>query len=245
MKKVYSKNFFDDYIASSRQSARIVVPLVLKFVKPKSVVDVGCGMGVWLSVFQEHGIKEILGVDGPWVDKINLLIDKSRFIQRDLKKPLEIDRQFDLVVSLEVAEHLPKESAETFVDSLTKLGPVVLFSAAIPCQCGTRHINEQWPEYWTKFFKEKGYVVVDCIRKRIWNNDKVDYWYAQNTLMFVRKDYLKKNSLLRKEFESTNMSQLSIVHPRTHLIAKPYYMIISKLPRLVIKFGKKIVDSHL
>ena len=55
---------------------------------------------------------------------------------------------FDLVVSLEVAEHLPKECADIFVDSLVRLGPIILFSAAIPQAGGTCHINEQWPEYW-------------------------------------------------------------------------------------------------
>lgn len=105
--------------------------------------------------------------------KKKLEIPEERFLSFELNNPFRIDRQFDLVISLEVAEHLPKECAATFVDSLTRLGPVILFSAAIPFQGGTDHINEQWLDYWAKYFQEKGYVAIDCIRKRIWQNDKV------------------------------------------------------------------------
>lgn len=133
-----------------------------------------------------------------------------------------MDRQFDLVVSLEVAEHLPSECAEIFVDSLNRLGPVILFSAAIPFQGGTHHVNEQWPDYWVKHFQEKGYVVIDYIRKQIWQNDNVERWYPQNILMFARRDYLETHPFLKREFENTTTSQLSIVHPKQYLEAIEY-----------------------
>ena len=65
--------------------------------------------------------------------------------QRDLAQPLQIDRRFDLALSLEVAEHLPPECGSEFVQTLTDLSSVILFSAAIPFQGGTDHLNEQWP----------------------------------------------------------------------------------------------------
>jgi hypothetical protein len=95
------------------------------------------------------------GVDGEYVNIKTLAIPEERFIPYDLKRPYRIDRAFDLVVSLEVAEHLPADCAETLVDSLTGLGSVVLFSAAIPYQGGEHHINEQWPEYWIRLFHSK------------------------------------------------------------------------------------------
>jgi 2-polyprenyl-3-methyl-5-hydroxy-6-metoxy-1,4-benzoquinol methylase len=60
-------------------------------------------------------------VDGPYIDRTLLEIPRERFLPFDLTKPLELDRTFDLVVSLEVAEHLPWACAETFVRSLTEL----------------------------------------------------------------------------------------------------------------------------
>jgi len=118
------------------KSAEIVVPIVLDLIKPKSVVDVGCGRGEWLYVFQRQGISDILGIDGEWVDKNKLLIPKESFLTSTLEHPLRINRTFDLVVSLEIAEHLPEKSAEMFIETLTTLGPVILFPAAIPLQGG-------------------------------------------------------------------------------------------------------------
>src|SRR5947208_1568135 len=212
----YTQKFYKDQSVSSRRSAEAIVPLVLTLIKPQSVIDVGCGLGIWLSVFKEFGVKDVFGIDGDYVDRSMLQIPNERFTAFDLKKPIPIDRQFDLVISLEVAEHLPEACAKTFVHSLTKLGPVILFSAAIPFQGGTAHLNEQWPDYWANYFNEDGYEAVDCLRKKVWQDDQVEWWYAQNMLVFSRKDYLASNALLKEEFENTHPSQLSIVHPRKY-----------------------------
>jgi SAM-dependent methyltransferase len=213
----YTIDFYKNHREGSRRSARQIVPLVLELVQPKSVIDVGCGVGAWLSVFNECGIEDFFGVDGDYVDRNMLEIPEQQFLAFDLTKPIQLNRQFDLVMSLEVGEHLPGHCADMFVDSLTKLGPVILFSAAIPHQGGTRHVNEQWPEYWAGYFQAKGYSAIDCIRRKIWTDERVEYCYAQNTLLFVRMDYLEKNALLKKEHQSTNPSSLSIVHPAKYL----------------------------
>lgn len=217
--KLYTDDFFKDIRVNSQRSAKEIVPLVLELIQPKSVIDVGCGEGIWLSVFKECGVENILGVDGDSVDRKMLQIPEECFLSFDMRNPLRIDRQFDLVVSSELGEHLPGECAETFVDSLTRLGPVILFSAAIPFQGGTFHINEQWPDYWVKCFQEKGYVVIDCIRKKVWQNDNVEWWYAQNILMFVRQNHIERYPLLKREIEHTNTVMLSVVHPKAWLLA--------------------------
>jgi SAM-dependent methyltransferase len=213
----YSRSFYDRIRDGSRQSARELVPLLLKCFSPRTVIDVGCGVGTWVSVFRELGVEEVWGVDGPWVDRGLLEIPQNRFVTFDLTKPFRMNVQFDLVLALEVAEHLPKDCGPTFVDSVTRLGPLVVFSAAIPFQGGDRHVNEQWPEYWATLFNKGGYVVVDCIRKLIWNNPKVEWWYSQNALLYVRRDVLEHNEFLRREFDGTCASQLSIVHPTKYL----------------------------
>jgi SAM-dependent methyltransferase len=194
-----------------------MVPLVLHLLPVRSVVDVGCGDGSWLGVFRKLGVEEILGIDGEYVDRDLLQIPQDRFQATDLTKPFGLKRVFDLAMSLEVAEHLPPESASPFVASLCRLAPAVLFSAAIPLQGGNHHINEQWPDKWAALFREHGHVAVDFIRKRVWQNEAVEWWYAQNTLLFAKANLLENNAALKAEFDETNPAQLCLVHPRNYL----------------------------
>lgn len=158
------------------------------------------------------GVHQVLGIDGDYVNRDKLRIAEHEFQSQDLSGPLSINKRFDLVISLEVAEHISEENSDNFVKSLTNLGEVVLFSAAIPGQGGTDHINEQWPSYWAEKFLAHGYLPVDCIRKRVWDDEKIMYWYAQNILIFTHKEYLKSHSELLQEYEQQNLSQLNLVH---------------------------------
>jgi SAM-dependent methyltransferase len=209
----YAAENYRAWDAEAESSARVVVPLMIDLVEPHSVIDVGCGTGAWLAVFREAGVDEVLGVDGDSVEVAMLRIPEELFVARDLSRPFSLDRHFDLVVSLEVAEHLPAESADGYVESLTALGPVVLFSAAIPGQDGVHHVNEQWPEYWAERFAARGYVPVDCLRRRIWSNEAVAWWYAQNSLVFVEREHLSRTPRLKAEHEAAGTSQLRLVHP--------------------------------
>jgi SAM-dependent methyltransferase len=204
----------------SRSSAEVIVPLVLEFLPVSSVVDIGCGDGTWLSVFRALGVTDIFGLDGEYIDRDLLQVSHECFQAADLSKPFALGRTFDLAVSLEVAEHLPADCTVLFVDSLTRLAPMVLFSAAIPFQSGNQHINEQWPDKWAELFKRHDFLPVDFIRKRIWNNQAVEWWYTQNTLLFVQAKFLETNALLKGEFERTNPDQLQLVHPRQYLYVK-------------------------
>ena len=198
--------------------------LVLRLLTVRSVVDVGCGDGSWLRVFSKCGIEDVLGLDGEYLDRDILQIHADRFQAADLRKPLVLGRVFDLAMSLEVAEHLPPECAPTFVESLTRLAPAVLFSAAIPFQRGDNHINEQWPDKWAGLFRERDYVAIDCIRRRVWQDDSVDWWYSQNTLLFAKRSLLDHNQELRVEFERTDLNSLSLVHPKQYLYLHEHYV---------------------
>jgi SAM-dependent methyltransferase len=211
----YGGDFFRFLDATALRSARRIVPRVLELVRPARIVDVGCGQGGWLSVFLEHGVAEVLGVDGEWVDPANLLIPRERFRHRDLRQPLELGEAFDLAVSLEVAEHLPAERADGFVDSLARLAPVVLFSAAIPHQGGVGHLNEQWPDYWAERFARHGFVPVDVLRRELWDDGEVAWWYAQNVLLFVREERLAELPVFR---EAVVAPPCRLVHPRHYLV---------------------------
>jgi SAM-dependent methyltransferase len=213
----YNRAFYDTIRGASRRSALAVAPLVLDLVRPESIVDVGCGDGTWLSVFRDLGIADVVGLDGDYVDRRELQIPLGQFKATDLSSRFELRRTFDLAMSLEVAEHLPPESAEGFIDSLTRLAPVVLFSAAIPLQGGTHHLNERWPDYWATLFNTHDYLPIDCIRGSVWANEQVEWYYAQNTLIFASADRLREDSRLCRAHERTYPQQLSLVHPKRFL----------------------------
>ena len=216
MTQPYSEDYYTNRQAGVMRSADVIVPMIMEWVQPASVLDVGCGMGGWLATFARHGVRDFLGTDGDYVDRTRLVIPQDQFVPRDLSHPLRLGRTFDLVVSLEVAEHLPERSAVGFVESLTSLGPIVLFSAAIPLQGGRGHVNEQWPRYWAEMFAGHDYVAVDCVRRRVWENDDVQWWYAQNTILYVRRDQLANSAALKRELDAAPPPPASLVHPKQY-----------------------------
>jgi len=193
---LYSDQFFQAIREGSARSAAVVAPLIIDLLHPESIVDVGCGTGAWLARFQQCGVRQVLGLEGSPIAAQVADIDPSRIRPLEASRPFHLERTFDLAMSLEVAEHLPEESAAGFVESLTRLGPVVLFSAAVPGQGGTGHLNEQWPSYWVRHFAGHEFTVVDCLRDRIWNDPRIEWWYRQNLLLFVAKSHLPRYSAL-------------------------------------------------
>jgi SAM-dependent methyltransferase len=209
----YDQKFYDDLSGTALPSARRIVPLLQDMMQIDSVVDVGCGNGSWLSVFQELGVARILGVDGDWIETERLLIPTDCFRRVRLEHELGIGEHFDLAVSLEVAEHLPADRADSFVADLCQMAPVILFSAAVPYQGGLNHVNEQWPDYWAKHFARRGYRPIDTIRLAVWGDPAVTWWYKQNLLMFANDKALAQNEKLAKAHEATSQPLLSLVHP--------------------------------
>jgi SAM-dependent methyltransferase len=213
----YGEQFFQQLDQSSGPSADVVVPLLIELFEPRSVVDIGCGTGVWLTRFRDRGVGDVLGVDGPWVDPRELKIPPALFTAAELNSNFTIDRRFDLALSLETAEHISPEFAEAFVQRLTDLSDVVVFSAAIPHQGGTCHLNEQWPDYWVRLFANVGYQAIDCIRGQIWNDQRVAWWFCQNMLVFARAERVARDHGLRQIADRAPAQVLPLVHPRKFL----------------------------
>jgi SAM-dependent methyltransferase len=203
----YNKYFFHGLTSGSEASAEQVVPFVKEMLSPTSVLDIGCGTGAWLSKWMAAGVLDVIGVDGDYVDRSELLIPADRFVAHDLATPLDLGRRFDLVSTVEVAEHIPARSSATFVDTLVRHGDLVLFSAAIPGQGGTGHINEQWPSYWAELFERHGYGVYDVLRSQLWDRHGIEVWYRQNLMIFATPEAADRRAL------STTDAPLDVVHP--------------------------------
>lgn len=202
---------FDSFdLDVSFAAPRAVVPLLQAHFHIGSVVDLGCGPGVWLAAFAEAGVTDILGYDGYYIQPHQLAIPPERFRAADLTQPLELERHFDLACCLEVAEHLPSAQEEPLVDVLTAAAPVVLFSAGIPGQPGQGHINLKWQSHWAELFARRNYRAYDLIRPEIWGRDEIYWWYQQNTVVYSRLAPHGQPAPARHE-------TLDIIHPTLYL----------------------------
>jgi SAM-dependent methyltransferase len=201
------------------QSPKEIVPVLMDLVAPRSVVDIGCGIGTFLYCFKEAGVEKVLGVDGSWVnrDLLHKYIQPGEFREHDLEKLLQLDMKYDLAICLEVAEHLKPEAADTMVENLVKAGNIILFSAAVPQQGGQNHLNEQWPSYWENKFRKHGYRMHDFLKPVFWNNPKVFFWYKQNMVFFAPEgyqftgshEYNQLNHVIHPDMFTNNITELN------------------------------------
>jgi len=210
MMTAYTRTFYDHQSAGSYISAKTVLKALHAILPFASVCDVGCGAGTWVKAVLELGVPDVVGFDGAYA-RSWLQIPEDHFIAHDLREPLPVARRFDLAMSLEVAEHLPTKRSVSFVEDLTKLAPAVLFSAAVPGQGGTAHINEQWQGFWVAEFARRGYRVFDVIRPRVWDDPTVEIWYRQNTLVFLHEDHPATDAV--RAAVAAVPAPVSMVHP--------------------------------
>jgi len=215
----YDSRFYSDLDDTAAPSARRIVPMILELAPITSVIDIGCGDGSWLSVFAEHGVSAIRGVDGHWIDDSALKIPLEHFERRALDRELDIEGHYDLAMSVEVAEHLPPDAAPNFVAALCRLAPIVLFSAAIPHQGGVGHYNEQWPDYWADLFAAQGYRAIDVLRDAIWDDPQVTWWYKQNLVLYASDAALTANEKLAAARARSPKTPRALVHPEKYLHA--------------------------
>ena len=166
-----------------------IVPLIVDILKPRSVLDVGCGLGNFCAAYLEAGVEEVLGIDGHWVDATQrrAFIDDDHFITKDLSHATDLGRRFELVQSLEVIEHVDKQYEDNFLQTLVNHGKVIVFSAAAFSQGGQSHVNEQWPSYWQKKFEKLHYRMHDVLRGYFWHDETVEWWYSQNIFLVVHE----------------------------------------------------------
>jgi len=184
--RVYGASFFAEVESESAVSSRELVPYFRSFAQPQSVLDVGCGTGVFLRAFIDAGVEDVCGVDGDYVPHDMLRIPAEKFTVHDLEREFDLGRQYDLVLCLEVAEHISEDASCGLIRSLTRHGDLIAFSAAVPGQGGTNHINEQFLSYWKEKFLAEGYVIADILRPLIWEEETISWFYRQNLVFFFR-----------------------------------------------------------
>ena len=207
----YSKDWFESITPQSREAAKLVWNWVFDLFDIHSIVDVGCGEGAWLMDPLEMG-KEVFGLDGEYVLD-NLKIPAECFQATDLTERFGLSRKFDLCICMEVAEHLDIPSASRFVEDITSLSDLILFSAAAPMQGGNGHQNERWPYYWMDKFEALGYRPSGYLRFKIWRTSQIAYWYRQNIIMFANQEALSNDSVRAIWDHPLSEFTFPVIHP--------------------------------
>ena len=242
MTHVYTSTFFDYIDEGAHTSARAVIDALNPDLKPQSVLDLGCGRGVWLQEWQDAGVAKVCGVDGSYVDVNNLAIKPEDFVPADLTRPFVSENRFDLAQSLEVGEHLPKEAAQTLVQSLVSASDRVLFSAAVVGQGGEFHINEQPLSFWQSLFADHGYTAFECLRPKLADNRKVEPWYRYNGILYVNE---AGRANLPQHILETEVSQGTEVKNGGGIAWRTRQAVVRHLPRPVVTNIAQIRSLYL
>lgn len=237
----------DKNVPNNSSSAKEIVPLLVKAIRPFSVVDVGCGMGQWLDTFEKNGgVEKIKGIDGSWLRDMRPIINEKDIIYHNLENTQGLKMEkYDLAVSLEVAEHISLQHADGFVDFLTSISDIIYFSAATPNSGGQHHVNEKWQTYWIRKFAKRGYKVIDYIRPQIWNNKRVCYFYKEESFLFVKKEVLYKYPILLDYIQQPIYDLIHPVHFIDQVI-KPSHewsYLLDMQKRLLVSYKQKIIDE--
>jgi 2-polyprenyl-3-methyl-5-hydroxy-6-metoxy-1,4-benzoquinol methylase len=135
----YSNKYYQSINKEEKHQAEMLAKLVNQYYSPSSVVDAGCGTGLYLLPFN----CKTLGFD------INLhpINDKLNLKKLSLTEPLNLE-MFDVCLCLEVLEHIEEEDADMAINNLKMLSDTLIISAALPNQPGENHINCQPMSYW-------------------------------------------------------------------------------------------------
>jgi hypothetical protein len=223
---IYDRAYYKYINAGSIRSAEALLPILARHFAVRSVADFGAGQGAWLSVWQRLGVSDITALDGVYVDPDALLVPKEAFVPIDLSRHVTLGRTFDLVQSLEVAEHLPPSAAEQFVDNLVAHSPVVLFSAAAVGQGGEHHVNERPYSYWRELFRARGYLMFDLIRPFVIDKGAVEPWYRYNTFVYIERGHLASLPPAIRSFQIVGDDPIPDMSPLAYRIRKAVIQIL-------------------
>jgi hypothetical protein len=118
----------------------------------KTVLDFGCATCNFMLELDKLGF-DINGTDSC---SKNLMLKEytDRVFQKDFKRPFDLEKKFDLIISMEIAEHIECPFSSVYVENITKHGDLVYLSACPPDinKPHFHHPNEQPMEFWENIF---------------------------------------------------------------------------------------------
>ena len=185
---IYTDGFYRDAVdRHEAQSAAAVIDTICEVFRPASIFDIGCGNGIYLHAAARKGIVAA-GCDGSEAG-VRLCPSDVFVFQHDLRKPLKLNRRFDLCLCFEVAEHIPANHSALLVESCSGASDTALFSSAPKGQGGHDHINEQPQHFWDALFARKGFTLDELstkIVRDLFRERSVVSWLCKNSRVYRR-----------------------------------------------------------
>jgi SAM-dependent methyltransferase len=185
---LYDRSFFEYQDRIQNPVYEALADALYARLRPRSVVDVGCGTGFLLARFAMRGAT-IRGLEGSR-HAIALSPVADSITRCNLERGVPRVGRFDLCLCIEVAEHLPARTARMLVRGLTALSDVVVFTAATPGQGGAHHINLRPRSFWSTLFDDEGYSpsgLARHLRSAIDGVDSPAWWIRENLMVFERR----------------------------------------------------------
>ena len=159
-----------------------IVESTVALFNPKTVIDIGCGTGSYTREFIARGV-DCMGFDGcPLTPEISGGLCGIL----DFTYPVDIGK-FDVVFSLEVGEHIPKQYEQIFIDNLCNLtNRYIVLSWALEGTIWPGHVNCQNNDYVISEFIKRGFIFDDESTKYI--RDHVTGWghFLSSVMVFVK-----------------------------------------------------------
>jgi SAM-dependent methyltransferase len=195
--ETYDAEYYEFIEYTAVYSQNPMADSIVRDLAPRTVLDLGCGTGALLEALRSRKVRRrkvrVAGLEYSdaaltYCKKRRLPVRKFDIARHDLPRKL---RRRDVALSFEVAEHLPPELADRFVETLTAASDTVVFSAATPGQGGTDHVNEQPHEYWIDKMHALGFRLDEDLTLR-WRDEWrgcTANWYHMNVMVFRRGAY--------------------------------------------------------
>jgi glycosyltransferase involved in cell wall biosynthesis/SAM-dependent methyltransferase len=171
-----------------RPMARSIAKWVKDNIKPKKVLDIGCGPGTYVEELIAEGV-DAFGID------IDDRVEGKDYLAKE--SIFDTKRTADTVMTFEVLEHIDPKFADQEVDALYNAledGGTLIFTAAQPGQGGVGHINCRKKEYWGKKLVAKGLVfdeqltadLIEALLKNRYNQETYMGWFINNVMVFKK-----------------------------------------------------------
>ena len=220
----YGKFYFETYAfgqayradnAHWRSFFAGVVDSIVAELQPRSALDMGCGPGLLVEALRERGV-EAWGIDISEY-AIERVPEAVRPYCRVASITDELERDYDLIVCIEVIEHLPEHLADAAVGNMTRHAKSVLFSSSPDDFIDPSHQNVKPSEYWIGLFGRHGFYRDLELDASFVTRHAVCLRRLDGSPLSVIRDYERWYSRLSREIREVREVNVGIVADRARL----------------------------